>query len=98
MRSKVLTVLASLLLWGSLTAAPALASGSGTTSRGGLTCNTSWRNTWGGANCHGKSKQKWRLKVACAFQTDYTGSWHYGPGRDSFECNFSIQNANVQWG
>ena len=78
-------------------AAPALA-GSGSSSHNGLTCNTSWHNTWGGASCHGDPNVKWRLHVACAFQSDYTGSWHYGPGSDGFECNFSVQSAGVQWG
>lgn len=100
MRSKVLVVLASSLLLGGAMISPALASGTGQSKRGGLTCNTTWKNTWGGVNCNGNSnsKQKWRMHVACAFQPDHVGTWHYGPGKDSYECNHSIQNADVEWG
>jgi len=96
-RNKILTALAALMLWGGFMAAPALA-GSGSSSHNGLTCNTSWHNTWGGTSCHGSPHPKSRLHVACAFQSDYSGSWHYGPGSDGFECNFSVQSASVQWG
>src|SRR3979411_2816325 len=80
----------------------ALASGSSATSRNGLTCPRKGYNTLRQTNCTGSSsaagRQKWRLHVACAFQGDYTGPWNQGPGSDGFECNFSVQNANVQWG
>lgn len=97
MRSKVLTVLAALLLWTGMMAAPAMASGKGTSRRNGLTCNTSWKNTWGGVNCHGDSTQRWRMHVACGFQPDHVGTWHQGRGTDAYECNFSVEGVDVEW-
>jgi hypothetical protein len=67
-------------------------------SRRGTLRNRWWGNTAGGTNCSGHRNVKWRLHVACAYQGDYTGSWQYGPGSDSFECNFGVQSAGVQWG
>jgi hypothetical protein len=98
MRRKVLALLAASTLWAGLAASPALASGSGSTSRNGLTCDYSWGHTGGSATCRGRSNQKWRLKLRCAFQGDITKSWHEGPGNDAGECNFRIQSSEIIWG
>ncbi|SDM98091.1 hypothetical protein [Allokutzneria albata] len=76
---------------------------SGTTSqsKNGLTCTNKWYNTSGGTNCAGTgsaaTKQKWRLRVRCSVQPDYTGSWQAGPGSDRFECRTSVQSASVEF-
>jgi hypothetical protein len=75
-----------------------LAAGSSTQSRGGLTCKNQWGKTKGSTSCAGKSSVKWRLRVRCQFQPDYTGPWSYGPGSDAFECTARVQSASVQWG
>ncbi|PPK62747.1 hypothetical protein V5P93_004002 [Actinokineospora auranticolor] len=79
----------------------AFMSGHTTQKRNGLTCENRWYNTYGGTTCSGGSgaqNVKWRVHVACAAQSDYTGPWSYGSGSGGFECNFSVQNSSVEWG
>ncbi len=79
--------------------APAAASGKHTTkSSNGLTCRSSWYNTYGGTRCTGNSSQRWRLHVTCQWESDYNGSWSWGPGEDGYECTFGITSASVTWG
>ena len=94
---RLLAIFSLSVLMGALTLAPAFASGSSSSTVNGLTCTSSWNNTWGGVNCSGDSVQGWRLHVACSFQPDFVGAWHYGPGSDGFECNFGVDNASVEW-
>jgi hypothetical protein len=93
----VLTIFSFLIFMGGLIVSPAFANGSTTSTVNGLTCHSTWYNTWGGTSCTGNSGQGWRLHVACEAQPDYVGEWHYGPGSDGFECDFGVQNATVQW-
>jgi hypothetical protein len=67
-------------------------------SRNNLTCRNSWYNTYGGTSCAGNPNQKWRLRVACQMQPDYTGRWNYGSGSDGFQCSWAVDNASVEWG
>ncbi len=64
----------------------------------GVTCNNSVSGKTGSTRCTGNSAVKWRLRVYCSWQGDYTGPWNYGKGSDSFTCNRSVQGANVVWG
>jgi hypothetical protein len=99
-----LAATAALVVPGGIVASPSASaevapqSGHSTQSHNGLTCNNWWGNTAGGTNCSGARNVKWRLRVRCAYQGDYTGSWQYGRGNDSFECNFRVQSASVEWG
>lgn len=81
--------------------APAAASGKHVTqSLNGLTCRSSWYNTYGGTKCTGDpdSPQKWRLRVNCQMQSDHKGPWNYDEGSDGYECSFGITGAGVEWG
>jgi hypothetical protein len=63
--------------------------------RNGLTCINSTSGKTGSTRCSGNRGVKWRLRVRCSLQPDYTGPWNHGPGSDSFKCNFGVQNASV---
>ena len=79
--------------------APAATSGKhASQSLNGLTCRSSWYNTYGDTTCTGNSQQKWRLHVTCQMQGDHKGTWNYGPGSDAFECSWGITSAGVIWG
>lgn len=90
-------VLSGVLALSTVLASDALADGSSTQARGGLTCRNSWGKTKGSTRCTGSRSARWRLHVACQAQPDYDGAWQRGPGSDSFECTFRVQNASVQW-
>lgn len=74
--------------------------GSSTQSKGGLTCNNSWGSKQGSTSCTGSRGRgvKWRLRVRCSLQSDYTGPWNFGPGSDAFGCTIGVQSASVVWG
>lgn len=75
-----------------------LLNGKTTQTHNGLTCKNSWGETGGTTHCSGNSRVKWRLHVACAFQSDHDGPWNYGTGSDAFECFYQVQTASVRWG
>lgn len=80
------------------TASDAFAAGKSTQSNNGLTCHNTWGKTKGSTTCSGNASVRWRLRVRCSFQGDYTGPWNKGEGSDAFECTFKVQSASVQWG
>ncbi len=47
--------------------------------------------------CTGNKTVKWRFKVRCQFQSDFTGTTYTGTGSDGFECTFGVQGASVEF-
>lgn len=91
-------VLAASVLLSGLGLAYLAFAGESTQSKDGLTCHNTWGGKTGSTQCTGASGVKWRLRVRCSWQPDYTGPWNYGPGSDSFKCNHGVQSAAVVWG
>lgn len=92
-------LVAGVLASGLMLAHVALATDGGSDQRrDGLTCHNTWSGKTGRTQCSGARGVKWRLRVRCSWQSDYTGPWNYGPGSDSFTCNRGVQSAGVVWG
>lgn len=98
MKSRMRFVLATGVLASILSLALVAFAGESYQSKDGLTCHNKWSGDNGSTKCKGTNTVKWRLRVRCKWQSDYTGPWNHGPGSDAFKCNHGAQSAGVQWG